>query len=396
MAGCWLVLLLLATQIPQRHAPLTVADGLGRSDMAVLTALGLDRLAGSGLLWLVVALTAVVWIGRLLFVPAVARIRGDADGHVHTADRLEKGLRAASDPAPTIRRVADDRAIRIEFGALRWGRRTAFAAAALALVLFGWAVSEPAPELLEVTLGAPGTPSPVAAWTVESGHLVPATPARTGRCDRAGEGLRCSLQLAGEPLEFSLQPGGVARSGRRLVAWTGSASDPDSAAGRLLWRANGGAKGPWYALDATAGQALTVPALQARLALINSQRSGPLLFGQQRQGDAAMAFVQAAPELLPAGQATARLQTPPRVRLLLTSDLPPALLALAVVLALLAALLLFAVPGLELEVSAKDGSIAIGAGNRTEHHATIRACLSEGQQQAAEGDGGATAAEVAP
>ena len=76
--SCWLALLLLATQLPQKHAPLTVADGLGRSDMHVVAALGLDRLAGSGLLWLVVAFTAVVWFARLLFPLALVRLGGDA------------------------------------------------------------------------------------------------------------------------------------------------------------------------------------------------------------------------------------------------------------------------------------------------------------------------------
>ena len=354
--------------------------------MQVIAALGLDRLAGSGLLWLLVAITAVVWVARRLFPQPLLRLRGDGNAARATAERLARDLRDAGDGAPPrrIRRLSDDRATRIEFGALAWGRRLSAAGAVLGVLLAAWALAAPAPLVLEISPGAAGTPSAAAAWNVEAGHLVPAVAAPNGGCSTAGAGLRCRLSFAGESHEFSLNPGDVAHVGSRQIAWIGAASDADSGVGRLFWRPKIAENGPWYALDVTVGRVLNVPSLQARLALLASSRSGSLIFGQRTGPDGTGAFVLAAPELLPKGRATARLQTPARARLLVTFDVPPALLALALLAAILGALLLFAVPGIEIEVSAVDGTVSVLASNRQRLLGTVRQSDAEAVESTTE------------
>ena len=66
------------------------------------------------------------------------------------------------------------------------------------------------------------------------------------------------------------------------------------------------------------------------------------------------------------------MHTTARVRLLVGPDLPALVLILLLALAGIGAVLLFAVPGVELAVSAVDGTVAVQSCNRPELLAVVQ------------------------
>ncbi len=375
IAGCWLAMPLLASQLPQKGAPLTTPDGLGRSDLQAMDGLGLHQLADSSLLWLLIAATIVVFVARRLFPTALVRhASGDGAAAGETAERLARALGGTdgASGARRIRRISDDRGVRIELGAMRWGRRLVSVAAAGLVTALMWTAAEPPAELFEVPLRAPGTQSGVAAYVGEAGHLVAASGRRAAACNRRGGGLACDLTIDGRPQKLDLTAGSAVRVGRRQVTWLANALDPDQPDGRLHWRPESTPDAPWYAFNVIADRMLKIDSLRARLTLLATNRAGPVVFGARGEGASAAIFVQAAPELLPKGVPAARMHTTARVRLLVGPDLPALVLILLLALAGIGAVLLFAVPGVELAVSAVDGTVAVQSCNRPELLAVVQ------------------------
>jgi len=363
VAACWLALPLLASQVPQYGAPLPTTDGLGRSDMYAIASLGLDRLADSTLIWLLMAATIVVWLARRLFPLALVSHPGRGEHPPEKiAERLSRALLAVAGWART-RRLVDHAGVKVEMGALRWGRRLATLAATGLVLSLIWTLAQPAAELLEVPLRAAGTQTTVAAWRAEAGRLVALPGSRSASCSLSAGRLRCSLNVDGKPQSVDLAAGSPLVIGSRQVVWLASASDVDQSAARLLWRPDSG-EARWFAFDVIIDRMLSVASLQTKVTMLATSRAGPIVFGTRRLESGSEAFVQAAPELLIGGLPSVRMQTPGRVRLLIAPALPSGLMALLVALALAAALLLFALPGIELDVSAVDGRIAIRACNR--------------------------------
>ncbi len=377
IAGCWLALPLLATQLPQRAAPLATADGLGRSDILAMAALGLDRLADSSLIWLLIAATIVLLVARRLFPPALVRHPGQGgEAADSTAQRLARALASVDGDGGqrSPRRIADDRGVRVELGALRWGRRLAALALAGLVSVLMWVQAQPAAEVLEIPLRQAGTSSTVAAWTADAGHLVPVDGARSVSCSRSDAGLGCTFNVNGQSQSVLLAAGSPARVDGHQVVWLANAADADQGSARLFWRPDQRPEAlSWFAFDVSTDRMLKVDSLHANVTMLATRRSGPLVFGHRQADGKIGSFVQAAPELLPNGAPAARLQSPARVRLLMAPALPPPLLAVLVILALVGALLLFAVPGIELEVSAVDGRVAVRACNRPELLVAVQA-----------------------
>ncbi len=293
LAGGWALWLLAATQVPQSRGPGPVGDGLARGDWITIEALGLDSL-GDGLpLWLLLALTVAFAVGVL-------------------------GLRGG------------DRSGRI---ALPIG--LALLALALWIASAVTAATAQAPRWLDLPVSvAEAKPvQPAQALSFEQGRWQ-RTALAGGACARADDTLRCTLPDGGEPLIFAGTSGAGGAVERDGLVWVrrGVQVDAEAASGRL--ELDGAISGQGrVGFDVGPERATIVPALRARVALVGTRRTGPIVIG--KVGDAPTQLL-ASPGLA-SGPAAARLRAVHRVRLHGSSPWPGHLGALAAVAALAAA-----------------------------------------------------------
>ena len=296
LVGAWALWLLAATQLSQASAPSPLSDGLTRGDWISLEALGLHTL-GNGLpLWLLVALT-------LAFAIGVAT--------------LGRGPRAR----PALGRTVAPMLIGL-FALTVW------------IVAIAAAAYLPAPRWLELPVTESGATAlqPAQELAFEQGRWQRSA-AAVGSCVAADDAMRCVLPDGGEPLVFA----GTQAVERDGLLWTrrGIQSDAESAAGRL--ELDDGLSGQGrVGFDVGAERATIIPALRARVALVGTKRSGPILTA--RIGDGATRLLESPG--LASGPALARLRSIHRLRLQGASPWAGRLGLLAAAGAVVAALLL--------------------------------------------------------
>ena len=374
----WLALLLTATQIPQRFAPLTTSDGLSRANLRFIEAVGLDRLGDSTILWLLVTLSVIVFVARRLFVPPSSGVSETDASSVpeQKAEHLARELEVWSKRHTMRRMVAlsrrrDGGTERIELGPGRWGRWLLLLAG-LGLV-WTWVGSSMAvsPLLLEVRLAKSKSPNTASALVAEAGRLVSARSGFSATCHPKGETISCQLDLQGERGQVELTPNRSAQWGRWHVAWVGRAVDPKGVDARLHWQLTSKSTPDkaansqhWYAFDVAANRTVDVPDLNARVTAVRRDAAGWMFFGQRGRDKSLQSFVMAAPALLPTGVGAARYNTSDQVRLLVTSALPRWSLIVWSALGLLAALLMTLLPWVEIEVDLTTGAVEVHACNR--------------------------------
>ena len=230
--GGWL---LLQSQLPQQHAAMPTSDGLTAGDWRLIGALGLHRLAGGPLTWLLAA-TTTIWVAASHWIAASERVGQPIRSRGHAA--------------------------LLGVAALGLG------GVALALALA--AAGEP-PRRWQ---GVPGeAPTWMAPLVVESGRfLASADPAPATRCRRDGDLLRCAHDGA---VEVALDgPYATLVDGQ---LWRISATTPATDAGTATLEL-GPVATPQdaVAFAVRAGAATLVPALRARVAVEPSARSGPI------------------------------------------------------------------------------------------------------------------------
>lgn len=296
LVAAWVLWLLAATQLPQAAAPLPVSDGLARGDWILLEALGLHSL-GDGLpLWLLSALTLAFGIG---FV-GLARITSAPAERSPPSARLPRLLAALA--------------------VVAW----------IAAIVVAAAVDAPRWIELPVTGAAAPPVQPAQALSFELGRWQRSA-MTAASCVAVDAEMRCSLPGNDEPLVFR----GHQTVEREGVVWTrrGVQSDAEAAAGRLELDDSISGQGR-VGFDVGAERATIIPALRARVALVGTKRSGPVLTG--RIGDGSTLLL-AGPGLAN-GEAVARLRAVHRVRLLGASPWPGFVGLFAAAAALLAAL----------------------------------------------------------
>lgn len=287
----WSVWLLVATQISQAAAPSPVVDGLARGDWLSIEALGLHAL-GNGLpLWLLCALSVALGAGMFGLGPGTASGSSRRDGRVGGW----LGLLAAA----------------------------VWIAAIVATALV------PPPRWLDLPIPTTGSPPVQSAQTLalEQGRWQ-GTALAGGSCTGNGDDLRCTLPEGGGPL--AIGGGAVERDGLLWVL-RGVQTDADAASGRLELDdalSNQGRVG----FDVGPERATLVPALRARVALVGTRRTGPVLTARVGDGPAQLL---AGPGLS-TGPAVARLRAVQRVRLFAASPWPGRIGTLAAALTLLA------------------------------------------------------------
>lgn len=339
----WAALLWAGTQLPQADVPFAHTDGASRADLLALSGLGLHRVAGSLPAWLLTATTIVVALMRLL-------PRGGAQADPEATTEPERSIDEAQ-LAPRIRAV--HKGFRAT-GDHRWvlGHaplgRGLFAAGATAL-LAGWLMHGLTSPAVVVETNADGS---VRAYKLEAnrpGQRV----AITGRCRAATAGVTCALaegDVTGQP---TLVPGQPATFGGQSLTWVGRATPPVATEGRLRWMRTVGDKPPaWYGFDLPVGSAVDIPALQARAALIDGARGGPVIAAAV----SGRALLAAAPGLIN-GPATMRLDPSSRLRLRLGDQVPMWWWLLGAVLAVIGILLLGVFPVAEVRLSAGQAKV---------------------------------------
>lgn len=257
----------LASQIPQLDAPWPVSDGLSRSDLLALGAVGLDS-ALTGAPALLVALTG-------LAVTAARPWRSSALAGLRGAVAVAGGL-------------------------------------CLALAV-GLSSAAPRPVLLEVPIDAPA--AQLQAFRPDAGRLVPDATRWTGRCQNAAGGLQCNLEGLGAQHSFQVSRAGSSGDWR----WIASARTPLSADVQLQWLTERAA-GAAVAVPLRDRQTVDVALLQRRLTPVVTRTAGPVVLSAA-PGQADGWQLLASPALLPnAPRATtmvagevALLQLAPRI-----------------------------------------------------------------------------------
>ena len=273
LALVWGAVFLFLTQIPQRRATIWQPDGITRGDADLFTALSLDDLGASVLVWLACTLTVVLSLASL-----------------RSVTRLDRRLALA--------------ASLLVLGAIASG--AAWSVAALA----------PPPVVYEVPMQGFGA----VALSVEDGRLE-RTDAPVLRCTGSTSALDC--QFDGAPV--ALRPGETSAVADGQLLWLGVATLPNAATGRLEIP---DATAAWvgFAVDGT--RATLVPALQRRVALVGTVRAGPIV-SSAREGDTTIAFASALP-VAPDQPVMGRLREAGLARVIWTRDMagPWALAAL--------------------------------------------------------------------
>jgi hypothetical protein len=374
----WLALLIVATQIPQRYAPLTTSDGLSRADLRFIETVGLDQLGDSMVLWLLVTLSIIVMVARWLFAtaPGGHAVALESATSEQRLGRLHEEMKTWLQRHPmrwaiSLRRRRDGGIEKLELGAARWGRwLLAFAAVGFVLTWIGSSMGA-SPVLFEVRLANPDKPAVAHAQVAEAGRLVAARPGCSGSCQDKDKAISCQLDLWGDRGQVELTPTRTGRLGRWRVAWVGRAVDPHGVDARLHWRipakstpgsANNSQR--WYALDVVAGRTVDVPDLEARITSVRRDTAGWMFFGQRGRDKSVESFAMAAPTLLPAGVSAARYSAPAKARLLATPALSGLLLIIWTGLGLIAALSMILLPTAEIAVDLDAGVVEVRSCNR--------------------------------
>lgn len=223
LAGGLALLLWASSQIPQSSAPWPATDGLSRSDLQALSAVGLDStLTGAPALLLAVAAIVV--------------------------------LAARTAPASSIALL----------------RRVLAGLAALGLAVAIWTTSgAPRPTVLEVPLDAPA--AALNAYVNDAGRWAAAGSRWHGRCERQTDALRCTLDGAGAQHAVQLQPGVAAGD----WLWLGAAQTPLAAQLRLHWHPANSERS--LAIPLRDRQTVDVAALERRMTPVVSRTAGPLV-----------------------------------------------------------------------------------------------------------------------
>lgn len=342
-------------QWPQADAPLAVADGLSRSDLLAIEALGLHRLGASVPAVLLATATLLVALARALLPAAIWVGRAELP-MIHAA--LQPSFSARWPLRLT--RSGGMRAGLPDVGA--W-LLAAAAACAFAHILY--AATQPLPVLIDVPVGEPE--AHVEAWRTDAGALAPAPGRWRGQCQRTGSRLRCTLDVPGARHDLTLHPGTTTHSGNQAVTWLDLGRSASPAALALQWQP-AGARQP-YALTLQTGQVRDAPALGLRLHPATTRATGPLVLGVDvTKGKL---FALASPVLAPRAPTTATATGSELVRLQLATRSFDVLLLLALVLAVAGALAAWWLPGLILRSVGPD-RFALIACNRTEFVDRIR------------------------
>ena len=292
LTALWAAVAWLGTQIPQQHVPHLTTDGLPRSELLALHALGLDNLAWSLPFWLLAGLTAFAAIARALTVPL--------------ARRLDYWLLALALPLL----------------AVSWLRLTGEAPAVL----------------LEIPVGADLAVVP--AWRADGGGVAPA-PGRWQAACRAHAGsaaLDCAVNGAGLHHLVAVAPGSPAHDQGQQFTWlmSGPATLPKQMT--LNWQARAD-RHELFALNLEDAVESRAPSLAAQLAPSVLKEAGPLVLVSDTAPPMGMRLL-ASPDVLPAGRATAQIVAPPVVRI----QVAPSRSALPLLLAFLALAAAFAAP----------------------------------------------------
>ena len=270
LALLWAGVAWLGSQVPQIHAAATVTDGLARSELLALHALGMDELAWSPAAWLLGGLTAFAALTRVLAQPA--------------------GLRAAHLLAG------------VGFATL--------------LACWAWQSTGAPPIVVDIAVGADFGVAP--AWTADGGGLAPAP----GRWSAACRGvapvgktpapsasdsdvLDCTVSGAGLRHQVRLAPGAPALDQGVQLTWLSTATSPLANQMALQWQAKRDAPDV-FALALQGGVQSLAPALATRLQPIVIAEVGPLLLASDGGAKPAVRLL-ASPDVLPNGRSTARV-----------------------------------------------------------------------------------------
>ncbi len=266
LAFLWSCVAWLGTQVPQLHAAGMATDGLPRSELLALHALGLDNLAWS----LVVCLLA----GLTVFAALTALLMGRSRGQ----------------------------------------RGAVLLAIALPVVAGYWLwTTTELPVALDVTVGADLATVP--AWRSDGGGPAPAPGRWQASCRaRAGlDSLACKVEGAGLRHEVILAPGMPAVNQGVQFTWLATATAPLPPNLTLNWQA----KLPdsrVFALTLADGVLSEAPSMAARLQPSVAKETGPFVLVSDGAEHPTIR-VLASPELLPQGRPSAQVTGEPLIRL---------------------------------------------------------------------------------
>ncbi len=299
----WAGVAWLATQIPQLHAAGMATDGLPRSELLALHALGLDNLAWSLAVWLLASLTVFVTLASALA------------GRAH------------------------------------WRAQHVLPAVALPIVLMSWLwITHAAPPVvLDVTTGADFATVP--AWLDDGGGAAPAPGRWQAACvaPSGSSALNCTVAGAGLRYLFTVSPGSPASTPGGQITWLSTATSPLPTRLTLNWRA----KQPVadvFALPLDDGVQSLAPSLSSRLRTTVLKAVGPLIFVSD-SGARASVRLLASPDLLPDGRPTATVSGQPIVRLHVAPSHSALLLCAAFLVLFVSFLLAWRRPDLAAEVA---------------------------------------------
>ncbi len=371
LTALWILLPLVATQVPQKNAPLTTTDGLSRADLLVAATHGLDGITDSTAFWLLLAATLVALLARWLMPPPAA---GDPAREILTYDPattpaadIERALGTGVASSP-LARLAAPRSRAIDGGrVIVCGQRGPGLGllAVGALLLVGASVRAAhvdAPTVLEVPLVTGGAPLKIAGRRAEAGRLVNITGHFEAACEGDDQRVVCRLDALGQRGAVDLRRGSAADLGPYTVTWAASTSSPAAESLGLQWRLPDAAgQAAWYAFDVAHRRHAAAESLGVAVSTYATSRSGPVMIATHAPAKAGRGLVIAGPGLLPGAEPAIRARAPGGVRLLITRG-DPTFATLAALLCLtLGGLLFFAVPSARVHVD-EQGAVAVLTG----------------------------------
>ncbi len=274
LAVLWAAVIWLGTQVPQLHAADMATDGLPRSELLALHALGLDALAWSLAVWLLGGLTAFAALAILL----------------------------AQRP--------------------RWRAEHALLVVALPTVLGAWAraTAGAPPVSLDVVVGADLATVPAAM--ADGGGPAPAPGRWQAQCQRraGSETLDCAVEGAGLRHRVTLASGAPAVDQGEQITWMATSSAPAPTHMTLNWRAKPGDPAI-FAVALEQNAQAEAPSLSVHLQPQLSTEAGPLVLVTDR-GAAPTVRLLASPDVLPRAPATALVAGQDRVRIQVAPSRP--------------------------------------------------------------------------
>jgi len=274
----WAFLLWLGSQIPQINSALTTQDGLSRHDLLLLDAQGWTQLPRAGLWWLLLAITAIVLLGRRLFstehhvwqveLPLNQRDQArDLLKHHGTTPQIWTAVAAKQ----TIHEGRD--VVHGSIGSPKLLAGLRLSAALSVLFQLSSAALEPKSVRIDVAIGQPL--AAIDAWTVDGGSLSPAAGRWRGACAAIGAQLKCDLEVPGAQHSASVAAGHPTDIDGNTLTWVGVAPAPVAEKFALTWATN--AAKPPVLLRLAPQQALDAPTLHARISALNTHLAGPLV-----------------------------------------------------------------------------------------------------------------------